>query len=466
MTDMQVVIDSAIRVTDPTVELQEWCRAELVQINPDFIKKEKMGFWTGKTPEKIRFYEVRGNTWILPFGLMKRLRGLIDFRTVQSGFQPIQYVDYGEPLPLYDYQQKAMDETVAAGYGILQAPAGSGKTEIGVAMIKKFRRTALWLATTHDLLKQAKERAERYMDKSLIGTITGGKVDIGKGVTFATIQTMSKLNLEDYKHQWDCIIVDECHHVAASANSATMFYKVLMNLSARHKYGLSATVHRADGLIKSTFSLLGNVVCTVPKSAVANKIMPVGIIQVETNAEMPEDCMRDDRVDYTKLINALCEDEERNCTIIDHLINNGAYSCLILSDRLTHLETLMAELPEDMRDKAVMISGKMVSKKAKAERDNAIEQMRTGEKRYLFASYNLAKEGLDIPRLERLFLTTPQKDFAVVVQSVGRIARIFDGKADPIAYDFVDNNIGMMIGMARKRARIYTENNCYFIEKG
>ena len=32
---------------------------------------------------------------------------------------------------------------------------------------------------------------------------------------------------------------------------------------------------------------------------------------------------------------------------------------------------------------------------------------------------SLAKEGLDVPRLERLYLTTPQKDYAVVTQSIG-----------------------------------------------
>ena len=76
-----------------------------------------------------------------------------------------------------------------------------------------------------------------------------------------------------------------------------------------------------------------------------------------------------------------------------------------------------------LRAQAAVIDGKMTSKKRKAEREQAIEDMRTGKKRYLFATYSLAKEGLDIPRLDRLYLTTPQKDYAVIVQSVGRIAR-------------------------------------------
>ena len=66
--------------------------------------------------------------------------------------------------------------------------------------------------------------------------------------------------------------------------------------------------------------------------------------------------------------------------------------------------------------------------------------MKNGTKRYLFATYQLAKEGLDIPRLDRLFLTVPQSDYSVIVQSVGRIARTFEGKENPICYDYVDED--------------------------
>ena len=84
-------------------------------------------------------------------------------------------------------------------YGILQSPAGSGKTQMGIALVMRYGRRALWLTHTADLLNQSKARAERYMDKRLIGTITEGKVNIGQGITFATIQTMCRLDLAQHK---------------------------------------------------------------------------------------------------------------------------------------------------------------------------------------------------------------------------------------------------------------------------
>lgn len=106
-----------------------------------------------------------------------------------------------------------------------------------------------------------------------------------------------------------------------------------------------------------------------------------------------------------------------------------------------------------------MIDGNMTTKKGRAARQQAIDDMRSGKKRYLFASYRLAKEGLDIPRLDRLYLTTPQKDYAVVVQSVGRIARVFEGKGDPICFDYVDD-IDYLKNAYNQRCRHYRKSGC------
>jgi len=455
-------VGSTIRVVEPSEELVRWCKDHLTLPNPDYYKKERMGLWTGKTPETINLWRMGSTTpshlpmLEMPFGVFLEVRHLLENVDIVFGVR--ERVNYGNPIPLYDYQKQAVDEVVRKRYGILQAPAGCGKTQMGLAVIQKHGYKALWLTHTKDLLNQSKERAERYMDKSLMGTITEGKVDIGKGITFATVQTMSKLDLREYRDEWGVIICDECHRVCCSATGVAMFEKVLNSLSCGHKYGLSATVHRSDGLIRATFALIGRVVYTVPEDAVKALVKPVSVETVQTEAEFPEEAMKDDgSIVWAKLINGLCADDGRCACIADKIIENRDYSCLILSDRLSHLETLMGMLPDDMRADAVMISGKMINKKGKAEREAAIEQMRTGEKKYLFATYTLAKEGLDVPRLERLFLTTPQKDEAVIIQSLGRIARKFEGKAKPVCIDFVDSNIGMMVGMWKKRMRIYRQ---------
>lgn len=463
---MKVIVSNALTIEDPTSAAVTWCSKNLHIANPEYAKKARMHFWLGDTPKTISLYELRGDKLILPFGLLRNLPDCIKNEAYFiSSFANAERVSYGgQAVPLYDYQEVAVDSMVAQKYGILQSPAGSGKTQMGIALVKRLGKKALWLTHTLDLLKQSKARAEMYIDHDLIGTITEGKVNIGSGITFATIQTMCKLDLPQYRDYWDLIIVDECHRCAGTPAAMTQFYKVLNNLAARHKIGLSATIHRADGMIASTYALLGEVVHTVPKEAVEDKILTVGICPIGTNVEISKSCLNTDgTLNYTKLITYLTENTYRNELIVTELELNKHRSCLILSDRLDHLKTLMDALPESMQDGAVMVSGKMTTKKGKAEREQAIEDMRQGKKKYLFATYSLAKEGLDIPRLERLFLATPQKDYTVITQSIGRIARTFNGKTDPIAYDFVDN-IGYLVRSYKKRCATYRKNGCYFIE--
>ena len=465
---MIITVSNTLTIENPTAEMQMWCKKHLTIPNPDYQKKLRMNLWLGNTPKTLSLYEQRGNTLVLPFGTLKTLPDFVKENAMFIGdFKAAEEVSYGGvDIPLYDYQKAAVDAVAAQQYGILQSPAGSGKTQMGIALVKRFGKKALWLTHTLDLLRQSKERAELHMDKRVIGTITEGKVNIGSGITFATIQTMCKLDLSQYKNLWDTIIVDECHRCSGTPTAMTQFYKVLNSLAARHKFGLSATVHRSDGMIEATYALLGHVVYTVPDEAVGDKIMKVGILPVATGVEVSRACLNTDgTLNYAKLITYLSTHDGRNLCIADEIVNNMGRSCLILSDRLGHLEHLMNWLPAHMKADAVMVSGKMTSKKGKAEREQAIEDMRTGKKKYLFATYSLAKEGLDIPRLERLFLATPQKDYAVITQSIGRIARTFEGKSEPIAYDFVDN-IAYLVRSYKKRCTTYLKNRCYFVEGG
>lgn len=463
---MRVTVGSTITIEQPSQELYQWCKQHLRIRNPDYLKKVRMHFWLGNTPETLSLFETRGDTLILPFGTLRAIAPMLGLCVVVSDFSEGQTVDFNCDVPLYDYQGVAVDEVLKYHYGILQSPAGSGKTQMGISLVARLGKRTLWLTHTKDLLNQSKARAEQYMDESLIGTITEGKVSIRKGITFATIQTMCRLDLAQYKYLWDVIVVDECHRCSGTPTAMTQFYKVLNSLSARHKFGLSATVHRSDGMIAATCALLGQVVYTVPDEAVKDRVMKVGIKPIYTGIKPGRECLNTDgTLNYTKLISYLCENGERNRSIGKWIESESECSSLILSDRLEHLELLMTSLPQSMRKQAVMISGKMTTKKGKAEREQAIEDMRTGRKKYLFATYSLAKEGLDIPCLERLYMITPQKDYAVITQSIGRIARTHDGKQEPICYDFVDDS-QYLVKSFKRRCTTYRKNGCYFVEGG
>lgn len=457
---METLISNKIYILDPTPEIIEYCKSKLVISNPDYEKKRRMGKWLGGTPQRLVLYERDGGTLALPFGCLRELLPLLRTSDIKCDFSEYRRVDYHCSVPLFDYQKPAVDELVRCKFGILESPAGSGKTQMGVALIARLGCKTLWLTHTADLLKQSMERAAMYMDPALFGTITEGKVNIGTGVTFATVQTLAAQDLNRYKYAFDAVIVDECHHLSGTPTMLRQFSAVVGALACRHKYGLTATLHRADKLERTVCDYLGAVAYSVPASAVADRIMNVTVKEIPTGIDIGDECLdTDGTIIYSRLVNFLAGNAARNQLIADGLAENAEHYNLVLSDRVEHLKTLRDMLPADVRPLAAVIDGTMQSKKAKAERGEIIEDMRQGRKRYLFATYKLAKEGLDIPRLDRLYLTTPQKDYTTIVQSVGRVARTFADKLPPVCYDYVDD-ADYFRGAFKLRCRHYKKCGC------
>lgn len=462
---MQVTISNEIYIKDAAPSIHEWARKNLIIPNPEYSKKKRMGMWTGNMEKQLYLFYIDGNTIVLPCGTGKQIRKYLEADTrIQQDLADNGKMEFAGRVPLYDYQEMAVDAMCQAGCGILQSPCGSGKTQIGIAIAAKLQRKTLWITHTADLLNQSYERAKQYYPEKCLGKITAGKVNIGSHFTFATVQTLSKLDLPKYKYTWDTIIVDECHRVSGTPASMKMFYRVVSSLAARYKYGLSATVHRADGLIKSTFAVLGDVQYQVPDDAVAEKTMQVHILKRGTGIKINRACLdTDGTLVYSKLIQYLTGNIDRCRLIVDDLNKNKEHYNLVLSDRLEHLRLIMSLLPEEMKAVSIMIDGKMTSKTARARRVQAIDDMKTGKRHFLFASFSLAKEGLDIPRLDRLYLTTPKKDYAVVTQSIGRIARTFEGKGQPVCCDYVDD-IQFSENQYKRRKTSYKKAGCRIIE--
>ena len=207
---MEITVNSKLRIKNPTPIIEKWCREHLILNNPDYYKKEAMGKWTGNTPRYIWLYEKMGDELWLPFGCMRSVWKQAQDVLWKAQFAPLRLFNYDSHISLYPYQEKAVEEAVRVKNGVLVMPCGSGKTQCGLEIISRIGGRALWLTHTQDLLNQSKKRAESVLDNAGAGTITGGKINIGSGITFATVQTLAKIDLANYKNIWDVIIVDEC----------------------------------------------------------------------------------------------------------------------------------------------------------------------------------------------------------------------------------------------------------------
>lgn len=454
---MHIHVGQDLVIENATPEVIKYCEDFLVLPNPDYIKKERLGKWTGNTPREIWLFERDGNNVRLPYGCWRDLYALCPENTLWDGhFKPLERLNYESLISLYPYQEKAVKTALNARNGVLVMPCGSGKTQCGLELVSRIGGRALWLTHTADLLNQSKARAESVLGQGGYGTITAGKVNIGTHITFATVQTMAKLDLSKYRDVFDVVICDECQHACGSPTKVTQFYRVVSNLAAKYKYGLTATPKRADGLERSMFALLGSKICEITREEVAHTTCQVKLSTIETGWTPDFDAvlMGDGTIDYNKVIDNMIHDEKRYSVILEQLKSFGKMPTMVLANRVEYLQKLCHDFNEYQYGTGVCLSGRGQSKAAREERKAALNALNTGEIDCIFATYALAKEGLDVPNLRHVVFATPEQDETTVIQAAGRVGRKADGKDCGIVFDFVDN-FGMYRGWYKKRLRYY-----------
>jgi len=460
---VKIIIDSNIRILEILESELRQIKQELTMDNPAYAKKLKMGIPVWGEPRVIKLWsekDVNGKKeYIIPRGYYSRL--LEQYGTT------IQVADNRLLLPkvkfpgkptLRDYQSPCVMEAVNCQQGVPIMPCGSGKTETALGMIAELQQPTLWITHTMDLLNQSMDRAKSRLELSdnQIGVIQGQYCTIGSHITFATVQTLTKRDLENIVTKFGCIIIDEAHLVFKDAAKARMFESVISQFPAFYRFGLTASEYRGDGLINTMFHIIGPKIYEIEQN---DKRLPtvtpsVEFIETQFNYHPPEDEM----FNVQKMLAAMKVNEARYIPVMDILKNkivDGDFT-LVLGESLAYLEHLKDVINSTTDRKAAFVCGDTPKK----VREKMMEDMRAGKYQYLFATYQLAKLGLDIPRLNKLVLSTPKKDKTSIQQAVGRIMRPFEGKTPSVVYDIYDSNVPQLRYWARDRIRVYQILGC------
>lgn len=465
---MKIIISNIIQIEEPTKEIKDYCNKQLTIKNPDYSKKVQMGFWTGGTPKFIKMYDIDDKNIYLPIGCITDLMKMYPNPSLFIDYSVSKTRNIQSSINLREYQKPCLNALKRYYNGLFILPCGLGKTECALQTAYHLQQHTLFITHTKDLMNQAKDRCEDKMNCTT-STISDGKIDTSGDIVFATVQTLFK-NLDNISQdEFGLVVVDECHHLSANAESVAMFRTSLDHFASKYKLGLTATLHRADGLQYCIPKLLGEPIYEIMEDGndyvgvFENKEVirfpknefqvPIEINIVNTNYKLYDDTTGNYRdvfdkngmtLSFSKLISDIGNDKNRNKLIID-LCNSLKGSTIILSDRVDQLKYLNEHI-----NNSVEIDGST----KKDKREQAIEDIKSGKIKVLLASYKLAKEGLDCKILENIILATPIKDEAIVVQCIGRIQRPYENKKIANVYDLYDD-VSMLHKFFAKRRAIY-----------
>ena len=207
---MKLIVDNVIKIINAEPIIEKYCKINLEINNPQYARNERLGFPTYNIPRRLYWYEKRGKDLIIPFGCLKDIYKLYPIKEDYIIKLPsLTNIYYKSNIKLFDYQEKAKNEALKSKNGVIVMPAGSGKTQTALQLISELGLKTLWITHTYDLLNQSYDRAKGNLEDVELGKIAAGKIDIGTHITFATVQTLVKLDLTSFKNEWGCIVVDE-----------------------------------------------------------------------------------------------------------------------------------------------------------------------------------------------------------------------------------------------------------------
>lgn len=454
---MRALLSNEIRIENPTQEIKSWCQRFLIFRNPEYDQLKRLGkddaIRYKHIPEMIQLYYTDGNVLVVPFGCKNALLPMFEREgcTIYQKFNNNAEISFKNAKAqgideFFDYQEDAINAAIVAKDGVIVAGCGAGKTYLGMELIRRIGKKALWLCHTGDLLRQAKDDLLKLYPMAKIGLTTEGKLEIGEDITISTVQTLCKIDSSLYKDKFDVIICDEAAHVCGTPTRLKMFTTVLSKIPARYKFGLTATPTRADGLINAMYAYIGmNPNGTFTPTYKVDRARINTIESQQIRMELKYNMSLRDKMqiydsagmtDYNKLITFLCNKRERDEAIVENVVKcaQEGRKQIVLSLRVDHCKTLVKML-QDRGVNALLCVGEVTGKKREAILKQKVDWD------VIVATYSLLKEGVSIKELDTMHFCCPVKEKGLVVQCAGRIERYLEDKKQPLIYDYVDVDI-------------------------
>ena len=363
---------------------------------------------------------------------------------------------------------------------LLISATGTGKTYASAFAMRElgFKRV-LFLVHRGQLARQTKKSYEKVFARSVsMGLVGAGYDEYDADYVFATVQTLSRDEhlLEYDPKTFDCIVLDEAHHVPADT-----YQKIMKHFTPRLWLGMTATPDKRDDNIqgRNVYELFDyNIAYEIrlQQAMEDNLLCPFHYFGITDLAIIGDD-------DEANRDFSMLTSDER----VKHIITQADYygysgdkvKGLIFCSSIKETEELSAKFNQITNPatgklyRTIALNGSA----SEQERQDAFERLAMNEDEaneekqpldYIF-SVEILNEGVDIVEVNQVIMLRPTQSPIVFIQQLGRGLRKANGKEYVVILDFIGNYTNnFMIPIALSGDRTYNKDNIrrYIMEGG
>lgn len=398
----------------------------LQQMTADLTVYPPKSKYSYKDPDPILVFDVENNIGYIPLAYAQKYKipnpGKSEFTERKINFQGI----------LRDEQKIVKNEAVQwlnKNYSIIiSCYPGFGKTMLGIYLASIIKLPVLILCHRVILMEQWEESILKFCPDAKVQILeTKSKVLSDVDFYIMNASNVQKRDREEFKGI-GLVIVDELHIIMAEKMSECMKY-----LSPRYLIGLSATPYRTDGLDSLIELYFG-------KQKIYRKLERYHeVYKIKTNFVPVEEENKNDKLDWSTLLNSLCYDDHRNEMIVRLIKYLPDRNILILSKRVEQAKYIVKRLQEEKEDVT-----SLVGKNKKYNVDSRI----------LVGIIQKVGVGFDHPKLNTLIMASDALDY--FQQYLGRILRDPNSSIIPWIFDIVDKH-GLLEKHFLERKKVYVD---------
>lgn len=379
--DDQTPSDSSINITlDGSIHIKKqglpssvstFIKEELNLFNKEYLAKKRMGKSVFGTEKYFNLIQDDKDELSLPRGFLEKFTDHLSKEGISykitDGYKKHKAIKFKSNITLHKEQAKILSEIKDKTNGIIILPPGSGKTIIALELVAKLNLPTLVLVNRNQLLSQWVERIEQFLGipKIHIGVISGVKKKVGKQITVATIQSVTRYKkLTELQDAFGVIIIDECHHLPAKT-----YRELIGSFKSNYCFGLTATHERKHGTETITEFVIGPIIAEVKSSeAPSNKTFEVTIHP--TKVVLPFRYKTDH---YETIAKVISYDSARNELVARVILKEAKEKrkVLVLTERKEHIEILNLYLRGETKTIAISGDDSVRSRKLKHDQIKA-----------------------------------------------------------------------------------------------